>query len=110
MPRAPKAKPTLIAPIPVTAAQATPAFLTDDQLAQLGLSGDTAADVLLDATAVYAHVTANPYVKRDELVAWAQSHWGHTPPPAGQPGPVDRLNAAIAFLEAAGKLAAVSVA
>jgi hypothetical protein len=98
-------KPKLVAPQPVTQVTLQTAFLTDAQLEQLGLDPETASATLADASAVYSKVNETPYVTREQLVSWAQSTWGGEEDTA----PADRLNAAVAFLEASGKLAAVNV-
>jgi hypothetical protein len=76
-------------------------FLTDQQLAVLGLGPDTAASVLQDAGPVYAQITKSPYMTHGELVEWATSTW-----PA-ESSPVDRLNAVIEFLQASKRITPV---
>ena len=93
-----KAAPKPAAP---TSGPALEGFLTDQQLAALGLDPDTAAAVLQDAGSVYAQITRSPYVTHGELVEWATSAW------PSEPSPVDRLNAAVAFLRASKRVAPV---
>ncbi len=98
----PPRKKTSLAPPPVEpSGEGTQSFLTDAQLAELGLTPDIAASVLTDASSIYAYVQANPYTTRNTLVQWANSTWGE--------GAVDRLNAALGFLERSGKLASLNV-
>ncbi len=79
-------------------------FISDRALSDLGVPIETAGSQLADVAAVYAMVDANPWVGRDELTAWATAMWP-TEPAVGEPGPVDRLNRALAVLEQAGKVA-----
>lgn len=72
-------------------------FLTDQHLASLGLTADIAESVLADAGAVYSQISASPYITRDQLTEWAASAWSERP--------VDRLNAALGFLQTAKKIA-----
>jgi hypothetical protein len=96
----PAKKPPKPPPVP-PGGEGARAFLTDAQLAELGLTPDVAASILTDASSLYTYVQANPYATRDALVQWANSTWGE--------GAVDRLNAALAFLERSGKLASLNV-
>lgn len=98
-------KPLLVAPIPLTEVPLTAAFLTDAQVAKLGLDPATANKVLADASAVYSRVHGNPYTTRDQLVKWANEQWSDE----AELDAVSRLNAALEFLQGAGKLVALHV-
>lgn len=73
-----------------------PGFITDKQAEKLGLTAETAQQVIEDADQVYRRVSRAPHSSRDALVKWANAKWGD--------GAVDRLNAAIAYLRAIEKL------
>jgi hypothetical protein len=74
-------------------------YISDRQAESLGLDPAAAPQLLADAAALYEYVNRQPNADRDALVKWANSHWPEKP--------VDRLNAALAYLEAAGKVIAV---
>lgn len=71
-------------------------YLTDRQLAALGLEVDTAQQTFEDAALVYAYVGRNPHITQDALVRYAADKW--------QDAAVERLNAAVTFLKDTGKL------
>ena len=73
-------------------------FITDKQAVQLGLDPETASAVVEDAADVYAYINQTPSVTRSELAGWAASKWGK------ESGAVDRLNAALGYLQRAGKV------
>jgi hypothetical protein len=98
---APRKKAQPATPPVASAGEGAQAFLTDAQLAGLGLTPDVAASILADSSSLYTYVQKTPYATRDALVQWANSTWGE--------GAVDRLNAALGFLERSGKLASLNV-
>jgi hypothetical protein len=64
-------------------------YLTDQQLADLGLTADD-RQILNDAAAVYEYISENPWVRPGQLSQWAEGALGDGAP--------DRANAAIALL------------
>lgn len=101
-----KRKETLEAPEHATplveTAEAGQVFLTAEQLSELGLDPATGSQTIQDAGTVFAQIKANPWITRESLVKWAVSQW-----PEGTA--VDRLNAAVTFLEAARRIAPLSI-
>lgn len=71
-------------------------YLTDKQLDALGLEPETAVQTVADAALVYEHVGRHPHIDRQALSKYAASKWGDEA--------IDRLNAAVDFLKASGKL------
>lgn len=96
----PKPKPDPEPEVAKFAAVAGPMFLATENLPALGLSAATAAEVLADAVLVDGWLTQEAtWRAHSELVAKAGASWGERP--------VDRLNAALTFLERSGRVVRV---
>lgn len=74
-------------------------YLTDKQLATLGISPEVAGQVLADAQALYGFMDAKVGLTDAEVAAWANAQWGAAGP--------DRMRSALGLLTRIGRIRAI---